>query len=543
VNVPTGFNPGIYNWSVAVYGVTSGGEEPTFTTLNPTGGGGNLSSLALVAHAAFTVDDKNSPLNNYVFFGKLSDLLNFNDPRNYALDPNFVGFPTPATDSDKLSAPQYLYAPMMFPMTSQPIGGIQPLDPKNVFTLPQPIDDRAIYCTSNVIVSGGIAAAGPFLFAYGNNGLIRNCSANNPSLWFNLGNQYYNNNPGLANDNNVDNYKALATAVVRGGAGLSALAWTTNSLWLLQFTGDAKSVFSYTNISNSTSLISANSIVEANGIYYWVGEDKFYMYSGALQQLQNQFNFVWFYDNLNYLNRTKIFAFKSPHYNEIWWVFPKNESEECNHAIVFNYVENTWYDTPWQRTAGYYEQSYVRPICAGEDITIPITPLTQYPEGASVPWFDTGFTSVQGKGIWQHEIGSNVLIRDQAFPYNSYITSCDIGLLNGGPAAGKGTYQGISNWIYINRVEPDLLGYGTQYLKLDSREHPRAPAKNLSFNEYDLDNRGATLTDYAATNTQSNYISVGKQGRMVYVTFGCSSLNSDYYLGKPIVMAAPGDQQ
>lgn len=533
--IVTGFSPGVYNWSVCIYGVTSGGEEATITALNPTGGGGNLSSLALIAHASFSVDDKSSPQNNYVFFGKISDMLDFTDPRNYAYDPNFVGFPDPATDDDKLSAQQYLYSPVMFPMTQNPVSGVTSPDAANVFIFPTPVDDRAIYCTSEVIVSGGVATAGPILFAYGNNGLIRNCSPNNPSLWANAGNPYWNYNPGLANDNNIDNFKVITASAVRGGAGLSVLCWTTNSLWLMQFTGDPKSIFSYTNISNSVSVMSQNVPIEANGVFFWVGEDRFYIYSGAIQPLVNQYNFIWFYQNLNYKNRSKMFSFKDPHFNEIWWVFPKGISTECNHAIVYNYVEQVWYDTPWDRTAGYYEQSYFKPLCCGGEITVPVNTeaATSFPSGASVPWFETAPATVTAKVIWIHDIGYNEVVGDKQRPYNSYITSCDIGMLNGGPAAGKGTYQGLSSFLYLDRIEPDLFATGEQYILISSREFPQDDLKtidNLRYNKIDSPQK-------------TQYLSVDKQGRMMYITFGCSSLNSSYYLGKPIVMTKLGDQK
>lgn len=498
-----GFLPNKYNWSISIYGVTSGGEGEMFTLTNPTGGGGNLGSLALVAHASYSLTDKNSPYNNYVYIATLSNLLDFSNKDNYAIDPFMSDRP--------------LYAPMMFPLTQYPVGGVNATDPNNVFVLPTAKDKRATYCTSEVIVSGGVMPVGSFLFAFGNNGLVRNCAANNPAVWFNMSNQYYNNNPLTSNDNNIDNYKVYAIVPVRAGAGLSALAWTTNSLWLLQFTG-GQGYFSYSNISNSVSCISANSIIEASGVYYWIGEDRIYSYAGAVNSVPNLHNFNWFFSNLNYEQRTKIWSFKVPHFNEIWWVFPKGSSEECNHAIIYNVTEQTWYDTPCDRTAGYYDHSYFKPILAGKTISTDINNT-----GAKIP--------IAAKGIWVHEDGLCENINGNKTAYNTYVTTCDIGLLNGGVAAGKANFQGLSNFTYIDRIFNDMYGSGNQYINVTVKQYPQESGKITATIRYNM------------TDNNSDYISIGTQGRLVYLTFGCDEVDSDFYLGRPVVITSIGDAQ
>lgn len=507
LSATTGFLPGQYNWSISIYGVTSGGENAGFTINNPTGGGGNLSSLALAVHPADTLQDKNSPNNSYVYFGLLSDLLNTSDSRNYAIDP--------------LDTSKPLYSPVLFPMTQYPVSGTTSPDITNVFQMPSAVDNRAIYCTSEVIVSGGVSSVGPFLVAYGNNGLVRNCAANNPSVWYNPSNQYYNYNPLTANDNNLDNYKAFACATVRGGSGLSALLWSTNALWLMQFTG-GQGFFSYSNISNSISIISANTVVEASGIYYWVGEDRFYAYSGAIQPLPNQQNYTWFFKNLNYTQRTKMFAFKVPHYNELWWVFPKGNSEECNHAIVYNLTEQFWYDTPWDRSAGYYEQAFYLPLLAGGEVA------------QSVQDNRGNLSSANAQGFWKHEIGTCEVRGKIRSPYNAFVTTSDIGLLNGGPAAGKGNFQGSSSLTYLERIFPDLIGVGQQYISVTTRQYPQDSGK-IVVNQITYDPNTPSY--------QNLFIGVGQQGRLMYITFGCAEVDSDFYLGKPVMIVREGDQQ
>jgi hypothetical protein len=79
----------------------------------------------------------------------------------------------------------------------------------------------------------------------------------------------------------------------------------------------------------------------------------------------------YFFDNLNYTQRQKVWATKVPRFGEIWWFYPRGDSTECNDAIIFNVRENTWYDAGTaigtRRSAGYFSQVFAYPVAAGWD--------------------------------------------------------------------------------------------------------------------------------------------------------------------------------
>jgi hypothetical protein len=533
------FQPDAYNWHISFYGTTSGGEgNPSpLTGIKDS----PLSSMALVVHAESTLQDKMNTKNNYAYFAYLSDLVDFSNEDQYVQDISLSTAVVSPTPSSVISDPRYYFAPMMFPMTSLPVGGFyDPADPlvpsptpipaslDNPYLIPQPFDSRAIYCTDEIYVSGGVTSVGAFLFAYGNNGLIRNCSANNPSVWFNNSNQWYNYNPGLANDDNMDNYKIVHAMPVRGGAGTSTLAWTSNSLWLIQFTGASGTFFSYTNISNSVSILSANSVVEQNGIYYWIGEDNFYIYSGTVQIMPNNHNFIWFYENLNYINRAKIWTFKNPRFSEIWWVFPKGNSSEPNWALVYNYQENFWYDTPWNRTAGTYDNAFYEPLCCGSRINSPVE--ISFVDGTDLT-IGSNINNFNFIPVWVHERGYNEVNRNNIVPIESYIITGDIGYTKG--IAGNKTLEGITNNTFLARIDPDSAIVGNQYIQALPREFP------LSEDIVNEDN-----IRYYDGNDIDNYVTFSNiQGRLIRLKYGCNELDSTFYLGTPLITMEPGDMR
>lgn len=224
---------------------------------------------------------------------------------------------------------------------------------------------------NNVSVSGGIVALHPYIFVFGNDGLIRNCAAGDPDDWVSAD----------ANAVNVATGKIVQGLPVRGGSNSpSGLFWSLDSLIRVSYAPQTLGVsgtanFGATNfwrydiISSQTSILSAQCVIEYDGIYYWIGVDRFLLYNGVVKEIPNVMNQNYFFDNLNYTQRQKVWATKVPRFGEIWWFYPRGNSTECNDAIIYNVRENAWYDAGTalgtQRSAGYFSQVFAYPIAAG----------------------------------------------------------------------------------------------------------------------------------------------------------------------------------
>lgn len=428
---------------------------------------------------------------------------------------------------------KYVYSPFMYPLTQYPIGGINGYNTNQPFDLPVPNDPQAIYATSEIYITGGVETIGPFLVAYSNNGLVRNSSSNDPGVWFNNGNTYFNQNPLLANDNNIDNYKVIKVGTIRTGANLSFLIITTNTVTIATFCG-VPGIFSYATISFSSSIISAASVIEHNNIHYWVGEIAFFQCDGnTLSEIPNTANKNWFFDNLTYTDRAKTWSFKNPRFNEIWFVAPMFGSQEPNHAIIFNYVLNTWYDTPWNFSAGHFNMAYYRPLLCGQMLPIDTDFLVTPPDGISFPmtWQTVLGNNLSGPAIWIGETGVDQItlgVNDPLItPIPAYITSGNIGWTSGGP---NSNVQPITNKILIQKIEPDIQGNGTNYISISARDYPLSEMSQLFYGSYTI-GQG----EYAT------YFSPNVQGRLMTITFGCNGINATFHYGECIISAIDGD--
>jgi len=267
---------------------------------------------------------------------------------------------------------------------------------------------------NNISVSGGLVSLHPYLFVYGNNGLIQNCSAGNTNDWVSTD----------ANATNVATGKVVQGLPVRGGSNApSGLFWSLDSLIRVSFiggTGTPPQFWRYDIISSQSSILSSQSAIEYDGIYYWCGVDRFLLYNGVVKEIPNTMNQNYFFDNLNYAQRQKVWVTKVPRFGEIWWFYPRGDATECTDAIIYNVRENVWYDAGEalgaRRSAGYFSQVFAFPVAADWDVSeaeVVFTETMPRVSGSSLLFLDTASPLA--------EIG--LVITGTGIPANTLITA------------------------------------------------------------------------------------------------------------------------
>ena len=299
---------------------------------------------------------------------------------------------------------------------------------------------------NNISVSGGVVSLHPYVFVYGNNGLIQNCSAGNAQDWVTAD----------ANAVNVASGKIVQGLPVRGGSNApSGLFWSLDSLIRVSYnpttiTSGATSVTQYWRydiISSQSSILSSQSAIEYDGIYYWCGVDRFLLYNGVVKEIPNNMNQNYFFDNLNYSQRQKVWATKVPRFGEIWWFYPRGDATECTDAIIYNVRENCWYDAGQavgaRRSAGYFSQVFSRPVAADWEVS------------EEVEVFSASFSLTNGSpnlylDTYRTDVDVNQLISGTGIPTGTLvqaITSSNIktlGVITGGSLYTNGSYSGVT---------------------------------------------------------------------------------------------------
>jgi hypothetical protein len=295
--------------------------------------------------------------------------------------------------------------------------------------------------SNNISVSGGVVALHPYVFVYGNNGLIQNCAAGNAQDWVSAD----------ANAVNVATGKIVQGLPVRGGSNApSGLFWSLDSLVRVSYIGGAGSppqYWRYDIISSQSSILSSQSAIEYDGVYYWCGVDRFLMYNGVVKEIPNNMNQNWFFDNLNYSQRQKVWASKVPRFGEVWWFYPRGDATECTDAIVYNTRENTWYDAGEalgaRRSAGYFSQVFHYPVQAN------------WQTSPSATVFTASFNTVSGSQFlyldtYNTQVVLGLIISGSGIPTNTYVTAIKtssiktLGAITGGAGYVIGTYTNVT---------------------------------------------------------------------------------------------------
>jgi hypothetical protein len=256
------------------------------------------------------------------------------------------------------------------------VGNITPTS-GNTWTFSGLSDSAGQYPTYQPIsVDGGVCVLYPFIFVYGSHGYIANNHVN--SVYAQQ--SFYDWNGTLANQVNISASKIVKGMSMRGGTNSpSGLFWSTDSLVRVSFNSSASSTtttnqyWNYDIISSQISIMSSNAVVEMDGVYYWMGVDRFYAYNGSVVVVPNDKNINYLFDNLNYTQRQKVWATKVPRYNEIWFFYPRGTATECTDAIIYNVKDKLWYDAGQavgaQRSCGYTTELFPTPIWASWNYT------------------------------------------------------------------------------------------------------------------------------------------------------------------------------
>ena len=353
---------------------------------------------------------------------------------------------------------------------------------------------------NNISVSGGVVMLHPYLFVYGNNGLIQNCAAGDFNNWTSSD----------ANANNVSTGKIVKGLPLRGGTtSPSGLFWSLDSVIRVSYSpttvGSLTYYWRYDLLTSQTSIMSSQCVIEYDGIFYWCGVDRFMMYNGVVQEIQNTMNQNYFFDNLNYAQRQKVWCTKVPRWGEIWWFYPKGDATECTDAIVYNVREKTWYDAGQSpaaaRSAGTFSEVFRKPIWAGN------------------------VANSAGKyTLWQHETGTNEVYLTNVNAIKSSFETCNLGLVTGGP--GNPQLVGDNLWTRIERLEPDFIQNGAMNLYVTGKGY--ADDTDIISDPYTFDS--TTLK-----------IDMREQRRELRLKFVSNCQNGDYQMGKILMSIDGGD--
>ncbi len=355
--------------------------------------------------------------------------------------------------------------------------------------------------TISPLINGNLCFAAPYLFLFGSNGEVQFSSERSP----------FNFTTTARFTASAD--KIIYGRPIRGGPNVpSLLLWTLSSVVRVTNTGpapDGTPLFKSETISTGSSILSSKCVVEYDGFFFWPGTDRFYAYTGIVDELPNRLNQNYFFDNIDMSRRQQVFGVKEAKYGEIWWFYPVKGVPGANsRAIVYNKRENFWYDTAISREAGTYSNNFGFMVTNGAALV--------NPDGTNY--------------LWRHEFGTTQEKVRTIAPIPSYFTAPLFSWAAFPPKITKQSQpaQLVNRWVDLQRIEPDFvdtnpIGVSKFQIVVSTREYAQSK-----------------ITEYPAIEFDSNTgkIDMRVQGRNMTLKFSSSD---KFEVGQIMLLIGLGD--
>ena len=196
------------------------------------------------------------------------------------------------------------------------------------------------------------------------------------------------------------------------------LVWTDAAIYSMQYLGPPF-VWGFQILGSNTSIAGPNAIATAANVTYWMGLDKFYMYSGRVETLYCPLR-QYIFGDINLQQQYQFFASTNEGFNEVWWFYCSANSTVIDRYVVYNHLEKIWSYGNMSRTAWID------------------SPLRDYPAAAGY----------NGQLIY-HEDGVDDGTTNPPSPIEAYIQSADFNIGDG------------HNYGFVWRMIPDITFDGS----------------------------------------------------------------------------------
>jgi hypothetical protein len=283
--------------------------------------------------------------------------------------------------------------------------------------------------------------------------------------------------------------------VAASQARQEVLVWTDSSLYSLQYVG-IPAVWAATLVGENISIASQNAVAYANGVAYWMGKDKFYMYDGRTQPLKCDVR-KYVFNDFNVSQYSQVFSGTNESFHEIWWFYCSTGESNIDKYVIYNYLDKIWYYGTLARTAWVDSGLRESPLAATYDLN-----------------------------LVDHESGIDDNQTDSTAAITAFVESSDFDIGDG------------DRFSLVNRVVPDVSFDGSTATSPAATLTLHALAnsgsgRNSPVSEGGVNNAAVTRTATSPVETFTGLINVRVRGRQLSMRFESSAEGVTWQLGTP----------
>ena len=224
----------------------------------------------------------------------------------------------------------------------------------------------------------------------------------------------------------------------------AVLVWTDTALYQMQFIGPPFT-FGFKQLGSNCGAVGINSAIDISGKTYWMGNDSFFTFDGAVKKIPCSVQ-DYVFDDINVNATGDVFCASNSDFNEVMWFYPSGNSLQIDRHVTFNYAENLWYTGSLSRSTWADRSVYSNPYA------------TEFDSSDTTATISTIYGNKAGRTfVYAHEEGVN----DAGSAMTAYIESGDIDIADG------------DNFMSISRFIPDFKNQvGEVDLTIKSRPYP-----------------------------------------------------------------------
>jgi len=321
--------------------------------------------------------------------------------------------------------------------------------------------------------------------------LIRWSDAETPLVWF----------PTETNDAGFYRLSQGSQIITALQTRQEILIWTDTALYSMQNI-QGGNVWGFQVMGSNLSIIGPNCATTVNNITYWMGTDKFYMYSGRVETLPCALR-QYVFNDINLEQGYQVFSGSNEGYNEIWWYYCSANSTAIDKYIIYNHLERTWAYGSLARTAWL-----------------------------DSPLRDTPMATGYGGNLVYHEQGNDDGITNPPSPIYAYVRSSDFDIGDG------------HNFGLVWRIIPDVTFDGST-VNTPTVNFTVLPRQNPGANYGTSNNPDVSSTQNYATQRTYNvqqfteYAYVRIRGRQMAFQVSSTDLGVSWQLGAPRLDVRP----
>ena len=254
-----------------------------------------------------------------------------------------------------------------------------------------------------------------------------------------------------------------------------------------------------------------NTVITVNNVTYWMGGDKFYMYSGRVETLPCALRQYIFAD-INKDQSWQVTVGGNEGFNEVWWFYCSTNSVVIDKYVVYNYLDKVWYYGTLNRT--FWLDSGLRQ-----------NPMGTFQNGTDALFNSTGC-------VINHELGNDDASTATTLPIYAYVQSSDFDIGDG------------HNFGYVWRMLPDVNFNGsnvdgpTVTMELQPRQNSGSAYGNSANAATISGNNFAVYPQYTVQEF-TGQVYTRLRGRQMAMKISSDGLGVSWQLGAPRIDVRP----